>query len=230
MNALSSTVLQAPGVQPGAVRIKLTELFLSIQGEADAVGWPTVFVRFTGCPLRCQYCDTQYSFHGGQWLVLDQLLDRVADFKVKHVCVTGGEPLAQKGCRPLLQALCDVGYRVSIETSGAVDISGVDGRVIRVMDIKTPGSGEVNSNRLENIALLRPEEQIKFVICDRGDFEWARNLVWERSLYQICTVLFSPSYAQLHARDLAQWVLEERLPVRLQVQMHKYLWGDVPGR
>lgn len=213
-----------------STRLKLTEIFLSIQGEADSVGWPTVFVRLTGCPLRCQYCDTAYAFHGGEWFLLPQILERVAAYQVRHVCVTGGEPLAQKGCTQLLRLLCDAGYRVSIETSGAIDIGNVDPRVTRVVDIKTPGSGEVTRNRMENLALLRADEQIKFVICDRADFEWSRDLVRARALNDVCTVLFSPSFGQLEARDLAQWILDERLPVRLQVQLHKYLWGDTPGR
>lgn len=213
-----------------STRLKLTEIFLSIQGEADSVGWPTVFVRLTGCPLRCQYCDTAYAFHGGEWFLLPQILERVAAYQVRHVCVTGGEPLAQKGCTQLLRLLCDAGYRVSIETSGAIDISKVDPRVTRVVDIKTPGSGEVTRNRMENLALLRADEQIKFVICDRADFEWSRDLVRKRALNDVCTVLFSPSFGQLEARDLAQWILDERLPVRLQVQLHKYLWGDTPGK
>jgi 7-carboxy-7-deazaguanine synthase len=213
-----------------AGRVKLTEIFLSIQGEADSVGWPTVFVRLTGCPLRCQYCDTQYAFHGGEWFTVPQVLERVRAFEVPHVCVTGGEPLAQKGCLPLLEALCDAGCRVSLETSGALDIGAVDARVTRVVDIKTPGSGEVARNRLTNLDLLRPSEQVKFVICDRQDFEWARDLVRQRDLHQRCMVLFSPSAAQVQPVQLAQWILEERLPVRLQIQLHKYLWGDTPGR
>jgi 7-carboxy-7-deazaguanine synthase len=217
-------------VQPGTARLKLTEIFLSIQGEADSVGWPTVFVRLTGCPLRCQYCDTRYAFHGGEWFTVDQVLERVAGHAVRHVCVTGGEPLAQKSCHALLRSLCDAGYRVSLETSGAIDVSGVDARVVRVVDIKTPASGEANSNRYENLEVLRADEQVKFVICDCADFDWSRNLVREKTLYEKCTVLFSPSYGQLQARDLAQWILDERLPVRMQVQLHKYLWGDVPGR
>lgn len=215
---------------PIATRLKLTEIFLSIQGEADSVGWPTVFVRLTGCPLRCQYCDTAYAFHGGEWFTLEQVLERVAAYQVRHVCVTGGEPLAQKGCTDLLRALCDADYRVSIETSGAIDIGKVDPRVTRVVDIKTPGSGEVARNRMENLALLRADEQIKFVICDRADFEWSRDLLRQKRLDEVCTVMFSPSFGQVEARDLAQWILDERLPVRLQVQLHKYLWGDVAGR
>jgi 7-carboxy-7-deazaguanine synthase len=213
-----------------ASRLKLTEIFLSIQGEADSVGWPTVFVRLTGCPLRCQYCDTQYAFHGGDWATFGEILERVAAFGVKHVCVTGGEPLAQKNCHELLRQLCDAGYRVSLETSGALDVSAVDARVVRVVDIKTPDSAESQRNRLENLALLRAEEQLKFVICSRADFQWARDLVRDRALNSICTVLFSPSFGQVEPRDLAQWILDERLPVRLQVQLHKYLWGDTPGR
>jgi 7-carboxy-7-deazaguanine synthase len=211
-------------------RVKLTEVFLSIQGESDSVGWPSVFVRLTGCPLRCHYCDTAYAFHGGEWFALESVLERVASYSTRHVCVTGGEPLAQKGCAQLLTALCDAGYAVSLETSGAIDISKVDSRVTRVVDVKTPASGEVTRNRLQDLALLRHEEQIKFVLCDRADFEWARDLVRERSLDRVCTVLFSPSYQQLPAHELAQWVLDERLPVRLQIQLHKYLWGDAPGR
>jgi 7-carboxy-7-deazaguanine synthase len=222
--------LPSASAQPGVARLKLTEIFLSIQGEADSVGWPTVFVRLTGCPLRCQYCDTQYAFHGGEWFTLDHILDRVAEYSARHVCVTGGEPLAQKNCVALLRSLCDAGYRVSLETSGAMDVSEVDPRVIRVVDIKTPASGEERRNRFENLELLRADEQVKFVICDRADFEWSRNLVREKNLHQKCTVLFSPSHGQVEPRDLAQWILDERLPVRLQVQLHKYLWGDVPGR
>jgi 7-carboxy-7-deazaguanine synthase len=211
-------------------RLKLTEIFLSIQGEADSVGWPTVFVRLTGCPLRCQYCDTAYAFHGGEWHSLEQILQKVASFGVRHVCVTGGEPLAQKNCVLLLQQLCDAGYRVSLETSGAMDISEVDARVTRVVDVKTPASGEVERNRYENLDRMRADEQVKFVICSREDFEWSRDLVKQQSLHERCTVLFSPSHEQVEPRDLAQWILDERLPVRLQVQLHKYLWGNTPGR
>jgi 7-carboxy-7-deazaguanine synthase len=213
-----------------APRVKLTEIFLSIQGEADSVGWPTVFIRLTGCPLRCQYCDTQYAFHGGEWFSVDQILQRVHELTTKHVCVTGGEPLAQKSCAGLLARLCDAGYAVSLETSGAMDIAQIDPRVVRVLDVKTPDSGEVRRNRYENLALMRPEEQIKFVICSRADFDWACNLVRDRALNERCTVLFSPSYGQLEPRDLAQWILDARVPVRFQVQLHKYLWGDTPGR
>jgi 7-carboxy-7-deazaguanine synthase len=231
---MSNTALGAPisdaADRSSAARVKLTEIFLSIQGEASSVGWPTVFIRLTGCPLRCQYCDTQYAFHGGEWVSVERILQRVDEFATRHVCVTGGEPLAQKSCIGLLARLCDAGYAVSLETSGAMDIAQVDARVIRVVDVKTPDSGEVQRNRYENLALLRPEEQIKFVICSRTDFEWACDLVREHALHRRCTVLFSPSYAQLEPRDLAQWVLDARAPVRFQVQLHKYLWGDAPGR
>jgi 7-carboxy-7-deazaguanine synthase len=230
MNLAEPTTIDSAAATPGASRVKLTEVFLSIQGEADSVGWPTVFVRLTGCPLRCQYCDTAYAFHGGEWFSLEQVLERVASFDTRHVCVTGGEPLAQKGCFPLLQRLCDAGYRVSLETSGAIDVSNVDPRVVRVVDIKTPASGEVARNRYENLEVLRLEEQVKFVLCNRADFEWARDFIRERRLHERCTVLFSPSYGQLAPRDLAEWVIAERLPVRLQIQLHKVLWGDTPGK
>lgn len=220
----------SPAEQAAAARVKITEIFLSIQGEADSVGWPTVFVRLTGCPLRCQYCDTQYAFYGGEWLSLDEVLGKVASFQTRYVCVTGGEPLAQKGCFDLLRRLCDAGHHVSLETSGAIDVSKVDPRVIRVVDVKTPGSAEEARNRFENLDLLRADEQIKFVICSRADFEWSRDLVRARQLADRCTVLFSPSYGQVEARDLAQWILDERLPVRLQIQLHKVLWGETPGR
>ena len=217
-------------VMSPAARVKLTELFLSIQGEADSIGWPTVFVRLTGCPLRCQYCDTQYAFYGGEWHSLDEVLAKVEAFGVEHVCVTGGEPLAQKHCLALLTRLCDAGFKVSLETSGAIDVSDVDERVARVIDIKTPGSGELARNRLENLHDLRATDQLKFVICSRADFEWSRDFARTHDLTSRCTVLFSPSFGQVEERDLAQWVLDERLPVRLQIQLHKVLWGDTPGR
>jgi 7-carboxy-7-deazaguanine synthase len=210
-------------------RVKLTEIFLSIQGEADHAGWPTVFVRLTGCPLRCQYCDTEYAFYGGEWHSLDDVMAKVSEFGVAHVCVTGGEPLAQKHCLTLLTRLCDAGFTVSLETSGALDVSEVDSRVARVIDIKTPGSGECARNRLENLQDVRSSDQLKFVICSREDFEWSREFVRSHDLTQRCTVLFSPSFGQVEARDLAEWILAERLPVRFQTQLHKALWGDAPG-
>jgi 7-carboxy-7-deazaguanine synthase len=212
------------------VRLKLTELFLSIQGEADSVGWPTVFVRLTGCPLRCGYCDTAYAFHGGEWATMEEVLGRVSAIGVRRVCVTGGEPLAQKASLPLMAALCDAGFAVSLETSGALDIGLVDPRVVKVMDLKTPGSGEMSRNRFENLVFLNPQDQVKFVVCDRADYEWARSQVHEHALNERCGVLFSPGHETLPAGQLADWLLEDRLPVRLQVQLHKYLWGDVRGR
>ena len=225
MNAVSSDV--EPG---GERRLKITEIFYSLQGEADTVGFPTVFVRLTGCPLRCQFCDTAYAFHGGEWHTLDDVMAKVASFAPRYICVTGGEPLAQKNCLPLLTRLCDANYRVSIETSGAMPLAGVDARVIRVVDVKTPGSREEKRNRYEDLALLRPEEQIKFVICDRADYEWSREKVASLKLAERCQVLFSPSADQLPARELADWILADRLPVRFQMQLHKVLWGNVPGK
>jgi len=214
----------------GARRLKITEIFYSLQGEADTVGFPTVFVRLTGCPLRCQFCDTAYAFHGGEWRSLDEVLSRVGEYSPRYVCVTGGEPLAQKNCLPLLTSLCDANYRVSLETSGAMPLADVDPRAVRVVDVKTPGSGEERRNRYDDLALLRPEEQIKFVICDRADYEWSRSQVESRRLTARCQVLFSPSAEQLPARQLADWILADRLPVRFQLQLHKVLWGNVPGK
>lgn len=213
-----------------AERLRLTEIFLSVQGEARDVGWPTVFVRLTGCPLRCSYCDSAYAFHGGQWHDIDAIVDQVRAYGVRHVCVTGGEPLAQKRCLSLLRRLCDEGLAVSLETSGAIDIGEVDPRVARVVDLKTPASGELARNRWENLPLLTPRDQVKFVVCDRGDYEWARGVVTEQGLAERCEVLFSPSHGQVEPRQLAEWILEDRLPVRFQLQLHKQLWGDVPGR
>lgn len=212
------------------VRLKLTEIFHSLQGEADSVGIPTTFVRLTGCPLRCQYCDTAYAFHGGQWWELPAVLERVRELGSRYVCVTGGEPLAQKSCLELLRALADAGYRVSLETSGAVSFDAVDTRVIRVVDVKTPGSGEEHRNRYDQLPLLRADELIKFVLCDRSDYEWSRDKLASLNLAQRCQVLFSPSHEQLPARELADWILADRLPVRFQIQLHKYLWGNEPGR
>lgn len=211
-------------------RLKITEIFLSLQGEARDAGWPTVFVRLTGCPLRCHYCDTAYAFYGGQWLEIDEILQQVGEQGVQHVCVTGGEPLAQKGCLQLLQQLCEAGYLVSLETGGAMDISNIDSRVSRVVDIKTPGSGEVERNRWQNLELLNDHDQVKFVICDRTDFDWAVDCVRSHALNKRCEVLFSPSHEQISGTQLADWILAARLPVRFQTQMHKQLWGNTPGR
>ena len=211
-------------------RLKVTETFVSIQGEADAVGWPTLFIRLTGCPLRCVYCDTQYSFYGGEWQTLEQLLETARGSGVRHVCVTGGEPLAQKACLELLTALCDAGFEVSLETSGALDVAPVDPRVSRVVDVKTPGSGEERRNRLENLGVLAERDQLKFVLCSREDYEWARDLLRGRVTPLRGQVLSSPVWGQLEPRQLAEWILEDRLDVRLQLQLHKLLWGDEPGR
>lgn len=215
---------------PAAERLRLTEIFLSVQGEARAVGWPTVFVRLTGCPLRCQYCDTAYAFHGGEWWEIETILAEVARHGVRHVCVTGGEPLAQKRCLVLLEKLCDAGYDVSLETSGAIDVAGVDPRVSRVVDLKTPASLEMHRNLLSNLPLLTAHDQVKFVICDRADYEWARGMVAEHGLSARCEVLFSPSFDQVTPRELAEWILADKLPVRFQMQLHKQLWGDAQGR
>ena len=211
-------------------RLRLTEIFLSLQGESRSVGWPTVFVRLTGCPLRCQYCDTAYAFHGGEWHDIEAILAEVAKHGVRHVCVTGGEPLAQKRCVVLLQKLCDAGYEVSLETSGAIDISDVDARVSRVVDLKTPGSKEQHRNLLENIPLLTARDQVKFVLCDRADYDWAKIMLVDHNLIERCEVLFSPSFTQLPARELADWIISDRLPVRFQMQLHKQLWGEEQGR
>ena len=213
-----------------AVRLRITEIFASVQGESSRVGLPTVFVRLTGCPLRCTYCDTAYAFYGGEWWTLDAILEQVAGFGARHVCVTGGEPLAQRACIDLLNALCDAGHSVSLETSGALDIGAVDARVSRVVDLKTPDSNECERNRYENLDLLNPHDQLKFVLCSRADYEWAKRIVLERRLHERCTVLFSPSHRQVAPRDLAEWILADRLPVRFQLQLHKQLWGDLPGR
>ena len=215
---------------PVASRLRITETFLSLQGEANAVGWPTFFIRLTGCPLRCQYCDTAYAFHGGEWRTVARLVDEAGESRARHVCVTGGEPLAQKPCTTLLTALCEAGFDVSLETSGAIDASAVDPRVARVIDVKTPGSGEADRNLDLEVHGLRASDQLKFVICDRADYEWSRARVQQERLDARCQVLFSPSYQQLAAGQLANWILEDRLPVRFQVQLHKLIWGDVPGR
>ncbi len=213
-----------------APRLKLTEIFLSLQGEARSAGLPTVFVRLTGCPLRCTYCDTAYAFYGGEWSDIEDIVAKVAAFGVPNVCVTGGEPLAQKRCILLLDALLSAGFSVSLETSGAIDISPVDIRVSRVVDIKTPDSGESGQNLWSNIAQLTPHDQLKFVICSRADYEWAKAELATRRLNERCEVLFSPSYTQVTPRELADWIVADRLPVRFQMQLHKHLWGEEQGR
>jgi 7-carboxy-7-deazaguanine synthase len=211
-------------------RLRINEIFHSLQGEADSVGFPTVFVRLTGCPLRCQYCDTEYAFHSGEWFDLDAILQQVRSFGATHVCVTGGEPLAQPNCLKLLERLCDAGFAVSLETSGAFDVAAVDARVARVIDVKTPASNEAARNRIENFTHLSPRDQLKFVICSRADYDWSKAFLQAHGLLGRRGVLFSPSYQQQSATELADWILQDRLPVRFQIQLHKILWGDVPGK
>jgi 7-carboxy-7-deazaguanine synthase len=210
--------------------LRINEIFFSLQGETSRVGLPTVFVRLTGCPLRCNYCDTTYAFSGGQTMTLAAILSEVGRHHPRYVCVTGGEPLAQKNCLPLLGALCDAGYEVSLETSGALDVSGVDARVVKVLDLKTPASGEMEKNLWSNLEHLDLHDEIKFVLCDEADYQWAKQALEEHKLAQRCAVLFSPAQGQITAKDLAEWILRDRLPVRLQVQLHKLLWGNEVGR
>ncbi|MFO2978773.1 7-carboxy-7-deazaguanine synthase QueE [Legionella pneumophila serogroup 3] len=210
-------------------QLRITEIFHSLQGESVTVGLPTVFVRLTGCPLRCQYCDTAYAFSGGEVVEMDDILNKVASYQCQHVCVTGGEPLAQPGCVPLLSKLCDAGYSVSLETSGARDIASVDQRVMIVMDLKTPDSREADKNLLSNLNFLKPTDQIKFVLCSRNDYEWACSMLSEYQLAERVQLLFSPSWNQLNPTDLANWIIQDKLPVRFQLQLHKILWNDAPG-
>ena len=226
MSAAANSVAENAAEQ----RLRVTEVFCSIQGEALASGWPSVFIRLTGCPLRCRYCDTAYAFSGGEWRTIGELLDEARRFDTAHVCVTGGEPLAQPRCHTLLAALCDAGYHVSLETSGALDVAAVDPRVSRIVDLKTPASGEVERNLWQNVEVLTERDALKIVVSDRGDYEWARDLVRGRLAAVSCAVFFSPSYTELAPGQLADWILTDRLPVRLQVQLHKVLWGEVPGR
>mgnify|MGYP000374233565 CR=1 FL=1 len=210
-------------------RLKITEIFYSLQGEALNVGLPTVFVRLTGCPLRCNYCDTAYAFTGGEWMDVEAVVDELKRYKTSHITVTGGEPLAQKNCIGLLKQLCDLGYDVSLETSGAILVDQVDERVVKILDVKTPASNENSKNKLENFALLHADDQIKFVICNEDDYIWSKQFIEQHQLDGKCEILFSPSHEQLDATMLANWVLRDQLNVRFQVQLHKYLWGDMPG-
>ncbi|THK40416.1 7-carboxy-7-deazaguanine synthase QueE [Methylophaga sp. SB9B] len=209
---------------------RITEIFYSLQGETRTVGLPTVFVRLTGCPLRCDYCDTAYAFHGGKKMEISDIVAEVKSYNPRYVTVTGGEPLAQSTCRELLTALCDLGVEVSLETSGAMDISDIDPRVVRVVDLKTPASGEVSKNRYSNIDLLNHQDQVKFVICNRDDYDWAREQLAVFNLVSRCEILFSPVHGDLTPTDLAEWIIADNLPVRMQIQLHKYLWNDAQGR
>lgn len=212
------------------IRLRVSEIFFSVQGESTRVGLPTVFVRLTGCPLRCVWCDTEYAFSGGEMMSLDDILAKVASYECKTVCVTGGEPLAQKACLDLLRVLCDAGYSVSLETSGALDIADVDSRVSRIMDLKAPGSGEAEKNRWENLPHLTSHDEIKFVLASADDYAWAADIVRRERLGERCTVLFSPVQGALSPTDLAEWVVRDHLPVRFQLQLHKVLWGAERGR
>lgn len=229
MSGNTATLADVPPVAPVRERLRITEIFHSVQGEADAIGWPTVFVRLTGCPLRCVWCDTEYSFHGGQWHDIYAIVAQVASYGARHVCVTGGEPLSQKRCLILLRKLCDAGHEVSLETSGAIDVGPVDPRVRKVMDLKAPDSGESARNLWSNLDHLLPHDQVKFVIASRGDFEWSRDVVREHALDTKAMVLFSPVWGKVGPRELAEWILDERLPVRFQLQLHKLLWNDAAG-
>jgi len=227
--AVNSTVTEEAAATRAALTLRVTEIFYSLQGETSRVGLPTVFVRLTGCPLRCGYCDTAYAFHGGESLALDEILRRVADYGARHVTLTGGEPLAQKHAPQLLRELADAGYSVSLETSGAIDVAAVDPRISKILDLKTPGSGECARNLWSNLAHLTAHDEIKFVLCDEADYRWAVEQLQTRELSALCPVLFSPVHGQLEPRQLADWVLRDQLPVRMQVQLHKLLWGDKPG-
>jgi len=230
MSSANSTSLKARVPESREGMLKITEIFHSLQGEARDVGRPTVFIRLTGCPLRCVYCDSEYAFYGGDWIHIDQIMEKTASYQTQYVCVTGGEPLAQKRCQELLDKLCDADYQVSLETSGAIDVSRVDERISRVVDIKTPGSGEVERNLWANLDVLTAHDQIKFVICSRADYDWAVAEIRNRKLEQKLDILFSPSWGQQDATELADWVLQDRLNIRVQIQLHKLLWGDVPGK
>ncbi|MBI2287171.1 MAG: 7-carboxy-7-deazaguanine synthase QueE [Nitrosomonadales bacterium] len=227
--AASQLFPQSAGFASNVSQLRISEIFFSLQGETSRIGLPTVFIRLTGCPLRCTYCDTSYAFTGGQNIGVAEILRQVAGYMPRYVTVTGGEPLAQKNCLSLLRALCDAGYEVSLETGGALDIGEVDARVMRVVDIKTPASGEAEKNRWENLSLLTQHDEIKFVLCDKNDYQWAKQILLQHRLAEKCAVLFSPAHGTLNAAHLAEWILRDRLPVRMLLQLHKLLWNNVPG-
>lgn len=210
--------------------LRINEIFLSLQGETVKTGLPTAFIRLTGCPLRCRYCDTAYAFHEGEKQTIGQIMEKLSGWRVKHVTVTGGEPLAQKTCLDLMKHLCDEDYAVSLETGGAIDISGVDPRVMKIVDLKTPDSGEMDRNRYENLDHLSSQDQIKFVLCSRKDYDWAKQMLLDKKLHERCEVLFSPVHGEIKAHELADWIVADQLPVRFQIQLHKYLWGNERGR
>ncbi|MEM6998267.1 MAG: 7-carboxy-7-deazaguanine synthase QueE [Pseudomonadota bacterium] len=216
--------------QHASSELSINEIFYSLQGESTKVGLPTIFIRLSGCPLRCQYCDTAYAFHNGEKMTIDYIIQNISQYRTKHITVTGGEPLAQNSCHELLARLCDESYQVSLETSGAIDISNVDDRVMKIVDIKTPASEEEKKNKFDNLAYLNKNDQIKFVICNQADYEWAKDKINELKLSDYCEVLISPEHESQNSTDLANWILEDRLNVRMQVQLHKYLWGNVPGK
>ena len=225
-----------PSAQPDSsaqkktpTELRINEIFFSLQGESTKIGLPTIFIRLTGCPLRCQYCDTAYAFHDGEKMSIDNIIKDISQYRAKHVTVTGGEPLAQRACHELLSRLCDENYQVSLETSGAIDIANVDERVMKIVDIKTPASNEESKNKFENISFLNKDDQLKFVICNQSDYEWSKDKINELKLTDYCEVLFSPEHTTQNPTDLANWILQDNLNVRMQLQMHKYLWGDKPG-
>ncbi|MBL1142278.1 MAG: 7-carboxy-7-deazaguanine synthase QueE [Proteobacteria bacterium] len=216
--------------KPASTELRINEIFFSLQGESTKVGLPTIFIRLTGCPLRCHYCDTAYAFHDGEKMSIDNIIHDISQYRTRHVTVTGGEPLAQRTCHELLSRLCDEGFQVSLETSGAIDIADVDERVMKIVDIKTPASGEESKNNFENFKYLNKDDQLKFVICDQADYEWAKQKINELNLTDYCEVLFSPAHELQNSTQLANWILEDKLNVRMQLQLHKYLWGNVPGK
>ena len=217
-------------IEKKEVELIINEIFYSIQGESSRIGLPTIFIRLTGCPLRCQYCDSEYAFYDGEKMRMSSILNKIKKYPTKYVTVTGGEPLAQKSCLKLLAKLCNFGYDVSLETSGAINVSNVDKRVKKIIDIKTPGSAEENKNKFENLKHLTTKDEIKFVICDQSDYVWAKKNIIEKNMANICEIIFSPAHESIKPKNLANWILKDQLNVRMQVQLHKYLWGDQPGK